>query len=249
LIAQQTTLSQHYTAIYPGLIAINRQIAELRNKIAHPSSAQAYAAAPAATGGNDSVAVQTLRAQLRAADLGIQQKRTEQAQINKQIHDYQARIQSTPQVEEEYKQLTRDTQTSQALYDSLLGKLNQAQMGTDLQNRQQGETFSILDAANLPDNPTYPKRRIFASGGLAAGLAFGLLLVALLEYRNTALRTERDVWAFTQLPTLAVIAWSGEVADRKPGKLARLKRLFSRKNPLDANKPMSRSQKPRDNHV
>jgi len=27
---------------------------------------------------------------------------------------------------------------------------------------------------------------------------------------DTALRSERDVWAFTKLPTLAVIAYSGE---------------------------------------
>jgi polysaccharide chain length determinant protein (PEP-CTERM system associated) len=234
LLAQQTNLTQRYSANYPDVIAINRQIADLRAKMAHPSSVQAYAAAPAATGGNDSVAVQDLRARIRANDLAIQQERTQQAQINKSIRDYQTRIQSTPQVEEEYKQLTRDTQTSQALYDSLLGKLNQAQMATDLQNRQQGETFSVLDPANLPDNPTFPKRRVFASGGLAGGLALGLLFVALLEYRDTALRTERDIWAFTQLPTLAVIAWSGDVAlASKPTKTSRLKRLFRRNHPKD----------------
>jgi hypothetical protein len=58
-----------------------------------------------------------------------------------------------------------------------------------------------------------------------------LLIVALLEYRDTALRTERDVWAFTQLPTLAVIAWSARMQEAKPGILARLKRPFSRKTP------------------
>jgi polysaccharide chain length determinant protein (PEP-CTERM system associated) len=234
LLAQQSILTQRYSANYPDVIAINRQIADLRAKMAHPSSGQAYAAAPAATGGNDSVAVRDLRARISANDLAIQQKRSEQAQIDKQIHEYQARIQSTPQVEEEYKQLTRDTQTSQALYDNLSSKLKQAQMATDLQNRQEGETFSVLDPANLPDNPTFPKRRIFASGGLAGGLALGLLFVALLEYRDTALRTERDIWAFTQLPTLAVIAWSGEVAlSSKPAKPSRLKRLFRRNHPKD----------------
>jgi uncharacterized protein involved in exopolysaccharide biosynthesis len=231
LLTQQATLSQHYMPSYPGLIAINRQIADLRAKMAHPSAATA--APLTAPSKNESAAVLDLRARIRAADLGIQQKRNEQAQINKQIHDYQARIQSTPQVEEEYEQLTRDTQISQAQYDSVLTKLNQANMTTDLQNRQEGETFSVLDAANLPDNPIYPKRRVFASGGLAAGMALGLLFVALLEYRDTALRSERDVWAFTQLPTLAVIAWSGEVADRKPGMLARLKRIFRRNTHKD----------------
>ena len=229
LLGQQAILTSHYTAQDPDVIAINRKIADLRHKMAQTPATPSSAASSTAAGRNDSAAVQDLRARIRAADIGIQAKRAEQAQINKQIHDYQARIQSTPQVEEEYEQLTRDTQISQAQYDSDLTKLNQAQMATDLQNRQEGETFSVLDAANLPDNPTYPKRRIFASGGLAAGLFLGLLLSALLEYRDTALRSERDVWAFTKLPTLAVIAWSGEVADRKPGKFARLKRLFSRK--------------------
>jgi hypothetical protein len=58
-----------------------------------------------------------------------------------------------------------------------------------------------------------------------------LMIVALVEYRDTALRNERDVWAFTQLPTLAVIAWSANMEGDELGRLARLKRLFSRKTP------------------
>ena len=38
------------------------------------------------------------------------------------------------------------------------------------------------------------------------GLGLGVLLIAFLEYRDKSLRTERDVWAFTKLPTLATIA-------------------------------------------
>ncbi len=231
LLAQQSTLTSQYTPEYPGVIEINRKIADLRRKMAQSPAAPTSSSA---AGDNDSATVQDLRARLRAADLGIQAKRAEQAQITRQIHSYQARIQSTPEVEEQYKELTRDTQTSQALYDSDLNKLNQAQQATDLENRQEGETFSLLDPANLPDSPTYPKRRVFASGGLAAGLALGLLISALIEYRNTALRNERDVWAFTKLPTLAVIAWSGDVAESKPGSFSRLRNPFSRKPPQNS---------------
>jgi len=229
LLAQQANLASRYSADYPDVIAINRKIADLRRKMAQSPAAPSSAASSTAPGRNDSAAVQDLRARIRAADIGIQAKRAEQAQLNKQIHSYQARIQSSPQVEAEFKELTRDTQTSQALYDSDLTKLNQSRMATDLERRQEGETFSLRDEANLPDSPTFPKRRVFASGGLAGGLILGLLLTALIEYRDTALRSERDVWAFTKLPTLAVIAWSGDVAERKPGKLARLKRPFRRK--------------------
>jgi capsular polysaccharide biosynthesis protein len=107
-------------------------------------------------------------------------------------------------------------------------------MATDLEHRQEGETFRVLDEANLPDGPTYPKRSVFAMGGFGSGLGLGLLIVALLEYMDTALRTDRDIWAFTKLPTLAVIAWSGDVASLKLSKRSRLKRFFSRKPPTSA---------------
>jgi capsular polysaccharide biosynthesis protein len=105
-------------------------------------------------------------------------------------------------------------------------------MSTELGNRSEGEMFNVLDAASLPIDPIYPKQSVFAMGGLGLGLMLGLLFVALLEYKDTALRTERDVWAFTQLPTLAVIAWSGDAADTQ--KTGRPKRLFSRKDSKEA---------------
>ena len=47
------------------------------------------------------------------------------------------------------------------------------------------------------------------------------------------MRTERDVWAFTQLPTLAVIAMSAGVAPAQSAKFSTLKEFFSRKPPTD----------------
>jgi capsular polysaccharide biosynthesis protein len=91
-------------------------------------------------------------------------------------------------------------------YNSLLKKMNDSSMATALEQRQQGEQFRVMDAANLPMSPTYPNRRSFASGGLLAGLFLGLLIAGLLEYRDTSLRNERDIWAFTKLSTLAVIS-------------------------------------------
>ncbi len=231
LQAQEAELSAHYTPDYPDVRAVQRKIQDLKRQMAKAAAAPPppVSTTPAASR-SDSAGVQSLRAQLRGLAQAIQAKRKDQAQLEQQIRSYQGRIQSVPGVDAQFKGLTRDYQTAEAFYNSLLTKRNASQMATDLEHRQEGETFTVLDPPNFPIDPIYPKPSLFASGGLAGGLALGVLIVALLEYKDTALRGERDVWEFTHLPTLAVIAWSGFEDDTKPGKLAWLKRLFSRKD-------------------
>jgi polysaccharide chain length determinant protein (PEP-CTERM system associated) len=224
LLAQEADLTTRYTDDYPDVVAVRRKIAELRQKIAASPPPPAVAAAPSTPKVTDPPAVQQLRLQIRAMDQGIAQKRRDQAAVQAQLRTYQDRVASSPAVEEEYKSITRDSQTARAFYDDLNNKMNQSKMATDLERRQQGEQFRVMDEPNLPESPSFPKRQVFVGGGLGAGLALGLLIVALLEYLDTAVRTERDIWAFTKLPTLGVIAFNGEPETVK-------RKWFGRRNP------------------
>ena len=78
-------------------------------------------------------------------------KTKEQEQIRKQIGVYQERIQSSPAVEQQYKELTRGYQTVQQSFDDLQKKRDNSEMAVNLERKQQGEQFSVLDPANLPD--------------------------------------------------------------------------------------------------
>jgi polysaccharide chain length determinant protein (PEP-CTERM system associated) len=209
LQSQLAELKARYTDDYPDVVSTERKINELQRKLAQAPSTPVVSAssAPKPT---DSVSVQQMRAQLRAMEQGIAQKKRDQAAVQGQLRTYQDRVASSPAVEEEYKSITRDNQTAQAFYDDLLTKLNSSKMATDLERRQQGEQFRVMDEPNLPESPSSPKRSVFVMGGFAAGLALGLLFVGLLEYLDTAVRSERDIWAFTKLPTLGVIGYSGE---------------------------------------
>ncbi|MEO6912194.1 MAG: Wzz/FepE/Etk N-terminal domain-containing protein [Edaphobacter sp.] len=209
LLSQEADLTSRYTDDYPDVVSVRRKIKELRAQIAKAPAPSSIPTTSAPSRG-DSLGVQQLRAQLRAVEQGILQKKREQAQLTSQIRGYQGRIQSSPAVLEQFKKVTRDYNTAQQFYDDLLSKMNQAKMGTDLEKRQQAENFKIMDAPNLPEAPTFPNRLVFAAAGFVGGLGLGLLFVALLEYRDTALRSERDIWAFTKLPTLAVIEFTGE---------------------------------------
>lgn len=214
LLAQEADLTARYTADYPDVVTVHRKIADLRHEMAQapPAPAPQVATAPR----NEPPTLLQLRAQLRAEELGIAQKKHDQAAIQTQIRMYQDRISSSPVVQEQFKILTRDYQTAKESYDTLLKNMQSAKMATDLERQQQGEQFRVMDGANLPDAPTSPKRPAYATGGFAFGLMLGLAIVALLEYRDTALQSERDVWAFTKLPTLATISLLEDVSSPLP---------------------------------
>lgn len=243
LLAQEADLTTRYTDDYPDVVAVRRKIKELRDKMAKapavsPTPPAPTPATPPSTAATkiDPVNIVALKAQLHAMDQSIAQKRQAQAALQAQLRQYQDRISSSPTVQEEFKQVTRDYQTALAFYNDLLTKMNASKMAGDLERRQQGEQFKVMDEPNLPDGPSFPKRSVFLSGGLGAGVLLGLLIVAWIEYRDTAVRTEQDIWAFTKLPTLAVISLAADVMQRE----TKRKSLFGgRKDKIaTANKPL-----------
>ncbi len=226
LLQQKQTLEAQYTPDHPDVVEVTRKIADLQAEIAR--AAAEPQAQPAVVNRPDSPQLQQLKAQLRAAQQAMVDQKQEQTRIEDQVRNYEGRIESSPQVEEQYKQITRDHETALDFYNSLLKKMNESSMATALEQRQQGESFQMMDAPNLPEEPIFPKRIQFSAGGGAFGLFLGLLVAALLEYRDTSLRSERDIWAFTQLSTLAVISHVEGLP--QPAKPRSRWNLFSRTN-------------------
>jgi polysaccharide chain length determinant protein (PEP-CTERM system associated) len=223
-LAQEKELESVYTASHPDVIAIKRRVASLREEIAHVPAEPAKK--DTAVSSSDSPQLRQLKLQLRGEQQSLAAAKQEQARIEQQVRSYEAKIESSPLIEEEYKQITRDHETALQFYNTLLAKMNESSMATALEHRQQGEQFRVMDAPNLPDAPTFPNHLKFGGAGLAAGLIFGLLLAALLEYRDTSVRNERDIWAFTKLPTLAVVSYLSDLDQPQAGK--KRGRLFAR---------------------
>jgi len=227
LMDQKAALDAIFTPDHPDVIALKRRIAKLQAEIAHVPAEAAPATDTAPVSRPDPPQLQQLKAQLQAEQQSIAGTKQQQAQIEQQIRGYESRIEASPKVEEEYKEVTRDHDTALQFYNSLLSKMNESSMATALEHRQQGEQFLVMDAANLPDEASFPNRPIFAAGGLAGGLFLGILIAVLLEFRDTSLRNERDIWAFTKLPTLGVISHIAGLPDAAEAHRKRW-RLFSR---------------------
>jgi len=207
LIALQDQLGvllSRYTPDHPDVIKAKTQIEQLKKRMSDAPKESA----PAASGrtlATEPVAVQQLRARLRQDDLGIADLTKRQAQIQGQIAVLQGKIQASPAVEQQYKELTRNYQTALEGYNELLKHRDQAAMGRALNRQQQGELLRVLDPPSLPSTPSFPKIPVFAGGGAAFGLAAGLGILYLIAALDTSMHTERDVETCLQLPVLALV--------------------------------------------
>lgn len=203
---QLASLRAQYTDNHPDVRRTRKDIAQLEKRIndsvASPSPAvqSAITEEPVETAQS-----KQLKAQLYQINTTIREKTTEQARIQQEISTVQAKLKLTPAIGQEYKALTRDYQTALGIYNDLLKKQSDSEMASDLERRQQGEQFRVLDPPSLPQKPTYPNRPVFGVGGLVGGLAFGLAIVFALEAQDTTFRTERDVERVLKLPALAMI--------------------------------------------
>jgi len=203
LQTQLADLQGRYTDSHPDVIKTKIQIEALKKKIVE--SEEQNRALSADQSSTEPSQFKQLRAQIVSYDQSIAERTAQQAKIQEQIKSYQARIQSSPNIEQEYKELTRDYQTALDIYNDLMRKRSQSTMAADLEHHQEAEQFRVLDPANLPGAPSYPNRPYFALGGLGGGMALGLGLAFYLELRDTTLRTEKDVEHSLELPVLAMV--------------------------------------------
>ncbi len=158
--------------------------------------------------------IDELRGQILNLDVQLAAKQREDQRLRRMLADYQARVEAAPARESELVALTRDYQTLQERYTSLLSKREDARISANLERRQIGEQFKIIDPARLPERPESPNRQRINLMGALAGLALGLGLVAFLEYRDTTFLTDQDIVVTLALPVVAMIPVMQTTAER-----------------------------------
>jgi len=202
---QLAAMRAKYTEDHPDVIRLKQNISDLKQKIASAQSEAASSGGAAAPAAMETPETQQLRTQVHQYDATVKEKTGEQREIQRKINMYQGRMQLSPSVEEQYKQLTRDYQSAADFYNDLLKKRGDSAMVSDMNHQKESAEFRILDAPNLPESPSFPNPLFFTLGGLGLGIVLGLGTMVLREGRDKTLRNEEDVEFFLQLPTLANI--------------------------------------------
>jgi capsular exopolysaccharide synthesis family protein len=122
-----------------------------------------------------------------------------------QIREFEARVEQTPSREQELMILVRDYQNMQNNYQALLDKRLNAHVAENLEKRQKGEQFRVLDPANLPNKPEKPNRLLIMLWGLIGGCGLGVGLAMGLEQLTPTFKRREDVDLLPGLRVLAAI--------------------------------------------
>ncbi len=202
-------LKTRLTPEHPDVQRGERIVVELERKAKTEQEAMAAAAgsrgpAPPVISAGERRA-RDLRAELTTVTTAIKTKETRLAQVQDNLAGYRSRLDAVPVRESEMTELMRDYDTLQTGYKSLLARRQEAQIASNVERRQIGEQFRVLDPARRPERPYSPNRPLVQAIGTLAGFAIGIGIILLTEVRDRTLHKESDVLEALNLPVLATV--------------------------------------------
>lgn len=133
----------------------------------------------------------------------LQNKR--QLGLQTEKREIERRIEKAPQIEQDLLILERDYDNMKTNYRSLLEKRLNARVAENLEKRQKGAHFRILDPASFPRVPESPNERRIMVFGLLFGCALGAGLALIRELSTPQFRRPEDVEQVLGPQLLAVI--------------------------------------------
>ena len=191
-----------YSPEHPDVKRLARQVDSLQVELA-----KAGRSAPAVASGAspDNPAYIQLKARLDATAGDIASLQSQRATLKAKIANLEQRITSAPETEREYRGLARDYEIAQRKYQEVLAKKQEAELANNLESKQRGERFSLIEPPMIPEQPSKPNRMMIGLLGLFLSLGAGVGAGALLESIDSRIYGRAGVVRLLGVPPLAVI--------------------------------------------
>jgi succinoglycan biosynthesis transport protein ExoP len=196
-----TELRTRYSDMYPDVIQTQAEIAMLTRQLeeAKGRGQTEPEVVPLAT-----PHVLRLREALSLVESELKGLKSEERHLKATIAAYQDRVEKTPQREHEFKELSRDYETTRELYQTLLKRYEEASIAESMEQRQQGEQFRIIEPAVAPTRAlTNRIRLMLMTIVLSVGLAIGVVVAA--EQLDTSFHTSEELRTHAAAPVLVTI--------------------------------------------
>ena len=189
-------LTSKYTEGHPDVITAKKKLAELEKK--KETYKETYNV-------KNDPRYKELNNQLTLTDIEIKRFRSEETQIGSQINRYRVRIENIPSREQEMASLVREYQNTKDTHEQLMKKSQDAQQAENLERRQKGEQFRVIDPARLPEKPFSPNIPKVLLVGLALSIGCGFGLAFIREQMDRSFHDAGDVEVTLGFRVLATI--------------------------------------------
>ena len=164
LIHERNRLSElksKYTGRHPDIVNAEKYVTDLEKKIetmkAQGGEENMKGNEMAILSSPIDASLKDMENQLVATTLEIRRLKEEESQIKAKMAEFQKRVENTPIREAAMSNLMRDYRSTKESYESLLKKSEEAQQAENLERRQKGEQFKVIDPARIPEKPIQAK--------------------------------------------------------------------------------------------
>ena len=199
LSRELAALRTRFSEQYPDVVRVKAEIASLEKQTPGAATEGGGENAP------QSPQVLQLRLALSALDAEMRVLQAEAAGLRESIARYQRRVENAPRREQEFQSLSRDYETTQEGYRSLLVRQREAELAESMEQRQKGEQFRILDPAIASEEPAAPNRRKLLILGIVAALLAALGSMFVAEVADASFHTVEALRHGLALPVMGTI--------------------------------------------
>ncbi len=187
--------SRGFTAKHPDIVATLGEIERIKEDLT----------AGAEDPDNLSFAQQNARAEMQRASLRVQAGQDEQDRLRKQLEFIEQRMGKTPRVAEQLGGLEREHEHLFDSYQEYSKKRLEAGVAADMESRQKGEKFRVLEQAVPPPDASAPNRPLLLALGLLLGLALAGAYGLAAEALDPSFHAPRKLQERFGIPVLAAI--------------------------------------------
>lgn len=192
-----------YAESHPDVQLLRRNVARLTTMADVDGSVRA----PMNASPNSPWERQALVYQLESATAELAELELLRAELVDKRRLYDARLLEAPEIEREYRDLTRNYESAQQRYAEIRAKQMQAEIAEELELDHKAERFTVVEPPSLPLEPEGPRRKLLIVLGLSAALGGSFGLAWLRDLMSPALKSTRDVARMTEALVLTAVPY------------------------------------------
>ena len=171
-------LSKDFKPGYPRLDKVKAQIETVHNQLSSEVSAEA-----------------------RRVESAYQAARSKETELRRRLEEQKKTTFELKDSGVQYAILAREVDTNRQLYDSVLQRMKEMGVAAEVRT----SNVYVMEKAEVPSAPSYPRKQRLLLLGLLLGLAGGIGVAFLLDRLDNTLKTPAESEHYLRLPNLAVI--------------------------------------------